>query len=245
MKIDESKLLILVVCIILGFLIASLISFGKFSPRQIVSFQDYQEATSKIKKIQDEITVLQEKESSLNLDIAKYSSAGQSGDKIMDELQEQLNEYDLFRGATAVEGPGVQITVSDSLEKPGDPEERETDIILGLVHDNDLRYLVAQLKNAGAEAISINGERVISRTEIYCDGPSILINGGKYTPPYVIKAIGNPDNLAYTLEKSNDSYYKGLEYRGLQISYIKESKIDIPGYNKSMSFNYAKRAAED
>lgn len=240
MKIDESKLLILVVCIILGILIASQISFGKFSPRQITSLQDYLEKTSKINKLKDEISILQEKEITLTENISKYSGTGQSEDKIMDELQEQSDEYDLFRGATAVEGPGIQITLSDSVEKVGDDEEREILETLGLVHDQDLYTMVAELKNAGAEAISINGERIINSSAMYCAGPVILINGDKYTPPYVIKAIGNPDDLAYSLDKEG-SYYKELQDRDLQVSYIKESKMNIPAYNKSMSFTYAKR----
>lgn len=241
MKIDESKLLILVVCTILGFLIASEISFGKFSPRQIVSLQDYQDTNSKIKKTKDEITVLQEKEITLKQEISRYNSASQSEDGVMSRLQEQLNEYDLYRGASAVEGPGVQITLSDSIEKAGNNETREIFDTLGLVHDRDLYYLVAELKNAGAEAVSINGQRIISRSEMYCAGPSILINGERYTPPYIIKAIGNPENLVYALEK-DDGYYKGFQSRELQVSYIKESKMDIPGYKKSMSFTYVKPA---
>lgn len=245
MKIDESRLLILVVCTILGFLIASQISFGKFSPRKIVSLQDYQETTSKIKKIKDEIQVLQEKESTLALDISKYSSSGQSEDKIMDGLQEQSDEYDLYNGTLAVEGPGVQVTLSDSSGNAGNEETREIDDILGLVHDYDLYFMVAELKNAGAEALSINGQRIISRSEMYCAGPVILINGEKYTPPYVIKAIGNPENLTYALKKDG-SYYKDLqEVRQLQVSYTKENKIDVPGYKDSMSFKYAKHVKDN
>jgi len=64
-----------------------------------------------------------------------------------------------------------------------------------IIHDQDLRIILNELKKGGAQAISINGERIMPMSEQVCAGPTILINKNRYTAPYIIKAIGDPDNL--------------------------------------------------
>jgi len=64
-----------------------------------------------------------------------------------------------------------------------------------LVHDEDLREIINDLKNSGAEAISINDQRIVSTTAIICSGSVVTINGVKLNSPFEIKAIGNKSSL--------------------------------------------------
>ena len=97
----------------------------------------------------------------------------------------------IWAGTTAVHGPGVQVTMEDSERatqgEPGTQDER--------VRDGDLQVVVNGLWAAGAEAIAINGHRLTSRTAIRTAGDAILVDLQPLVSPYVISAIGDPDEL--------------------------------------------------
>jgi uncharacterized protein YlxW (UPF0749 family) len=111
-----------------------------------------------------------------------------------------------------------------------------------LVHYQDLLMVVNELRTIGAEAISINGVRIISNSTIRCVGPSILIDDTKYPPPYTIKAIGNPDNLVNGL-KMKGGIYDTYVIQGYQFDLTKKKKLELPMYKKSIEFKYAKEAS--
>ncbi len=101
------------------------------------------------------------------------------------ELRQELDELNKMLGLTEVRGNGLILTVMDneSITGPG--------ISKAIVHDEDLRELVNEFKNTGAEAISINGQRITNTTAITCSGAIITVNGVKLNSPFEIKAIGN------------------------------------------------------
>lgn len=236
MKFDESKLLILVVCAILGFMMASQISFGKPGTGGIYSYQSYQQVVSELNKLEGEINMLSEQKKELESKL--YTISNQTTSETIKQFENDLNTYDFNEGLVKVKGPGVIVTVADS--SIADPEAYFIyDPALLLVHNSDLRDLVWELKNQGAEAISINGQRIVSRSEISCVGTMIKVNGVKISSPYEIKAIGDPAKLTYALEK-DDSIYKQFEDRTLEVSHISDKSIVIPEYTGSISFQSAK-----
>lgn len=104
------------------------------------------------------------------------------------ELLARLARDDLVTGAVALTGPGVRITVADAPgAQDGDAERR--------VHDSDLRVVVNGLWAAGAEAVSVNGIRVSTRTAVRSAGQAVLVDLVPLSGPYVIEAIGDPDRL--------------------------------------------------
>lgn len=92
----------------------------------------------------------------------------------------------LQAGAVAVEGRGVQVTMKDSSRIPGPSE----DASLYRIHDVDLQLVVNALFSLGAEAVSVNRQRVVSTTAIRGAGETILVNFRPLVPPYVVTAIG-------------------------------------------------------
>jgi uncharacterized protein YlxW (UPF0749 family) len=124
-----------------------------------------------------------------------YEAAISSNESASRILNEQLQAVKVSAGLVAVHGPGVTVTMDDSRQKP--PSGMEFDYI---VHDSDIRTVVNELWIAGAEAISINGQRVVASTGIRCPGPVTQINGVPISPPYVIKAIGPADTLESALK---------------------------------------------
>lgn len=138
-------------------------------------------------------------------------------------------------GLTPVEGPGVEVTLHDAAKPsyPGEPP------VYQLVHDQYVLHVVALLSAAGATAISINGQRYVSTTSIFCAGPTIRINGINYGSPYVVRAVGPPQALLTAL--SDDPDVQGWSQL-VSISYRAESRLKVIGYRGQVQFNDARPA---
>lgn len=143
-----------------------------------------------------------------------------------DELQQKLDKYETILGITDVTGQGIIITVSDNDGKSNQNAFSDTNISNYLVHDGNLVAIVNELKAAGAEAISINNQRIINLTAITCAGNVIQINGEKVGSPFVIKAIGPKDLLYGELNKNEGTLYKLKNY-GVITEIKKADDIEI------------------
>ena len=152
----------------------------------------------------------------------------------LEEAQKEIKEGNKMIGLTDVKGPGVTITLTDSKI---DPETVFNPNAL-LLHDMDILSIVNELRNTGAEAISINDQRVITTTSIKCGGAIININGERIGAPFIIKAIGLPENLANLdrpggyLDNLREKYQIGAELK-------KSNNITIPKYSGVINYKYA------
>ena len=141
-------------------------------------------------------------------------------------LMEEIELYKAFSGYTELAGPGVVIIVSDGERDLQAGEDPNTLI----AHDYDIRALIDDLRNAGAEAIAINNQRILlGKTELYCTGPTILINNQVYAQPYIITAIGNRDRLIEVTEGPN-GYAGLLRQIGLYVEVNSSIYVRIPAY---------------
>ena len=137
---------------------------------------------------QAQVSTLDNEVSSLDAQVQSFSSAPQSGSPDEDAFT--------ARSTSPVSGPGVQITLSDA--PPGQIPAGATPNDL-VIHQQDIEDTMNALWSAGAEAMTVQGVRVTSRTVIRCIGNVILVDGTSYSPPYVIQAIGDPDTLRATV----------------------------------------------
>jgi uncharacterized protein YlxW (UPF0749 family) len=144
------------------------------------------------------------------------------GNPVINELLNKKDELLLVSGLTDVKGSGVVITLNDA------PARTEIDPRQLIIHDMDIVQILNILRAAGAQAISINDERIITTSKHFCAGPTILINQKRYPVPYVIKAIGDPDEL-YNAVEQNEAVVI-LRIYDIQVDIRKESEIVIPGY---------------
>lgn len=124
--------------------------------------------------------------------LKKYEDVIKDSHKSINELMEdELNYVKIISGYLDVKGTGIIVTIKDS-ENELKNGQNPNDLI---VHDIDILRIINDLKKAGAEAISINGERVLPLSKIKCSGATITVNNTTYGQPFIIKAIGNTDNL--------------------------------------------------
>ena len=150
------------------------------------------------------------------------------------ELEDKIKEDNLLLGNTDVKGQGVTITLNDG---KSDVNLFNPDNLL--VHAENVLLVVNELRNAGAEAISINGERVVNKTAISCDGNVIVVNGEKIGTPIVVSAIGSNARLA-TLDRSGGTLEVKFRMLGKTAEFKKLNNVEIPKYSGVYSFKYAK-----
>ncbi len=147
-------------------------------------------------------------------------------------LEENIKNGNKVLGLTEVVGPGVIVTLKDgSAKNVLDPGQI-------IVHYTDVLSVVNELKNAGAEAISVNEQRIVPTTSISCDGNVVKINGEKIGNPFEIKAIGLPEQL--TALSRPGGYLSLLEEYGVQTELVKQNSITIPKYSGIINFEYSK-----
>lgn len=152
-----------------------------------------------------------------------------------EQTKYKLKDYVSLLGYTELVGKGIVITLKDA-----ENVYARLDPNMAVVHDGDLLEVVNALKNAGAEAISINGERITNSTSITCVGNVVKINGEKIGVPYVINAIGLPEKLYGSITMPG-SYIERLESDGIQVKIdkIEKESIIVPKYNGIYKFEYA------
>ena len=175
---------------------------------------------------------LEEKEETLNSLREQVSNS----DETHSGMSSKLARYNSLLGNTEVIGKGIVITVTD-----GDGSSLNGNFASDyIVHDGDLYELVNALKNAGAEAISINNQRIISTSSISCAGNVVLINGEKVGVPFVIQAIGAPVKL-YGAVTIDNGYMDWMIRDGVdvQIEQIDKESIVIPKYDGVYKFEHA------
>lgn len=116
------------------------------------------------------------------------------------QKEQELKRNKILLGLTDVTGSGVVVTLKDNPNISTETLGPADDISLYLIHDIDLRAIINELENAGAEAISINDQRIVINSAITCEGNVIKINGEKIGSPFTIKAIGSPE-LLYNINR--------------------------------------------
>lgn len=141
------------------------------------------------------------------------------------EILEKYNKVKNIAGFTEVTGSGIVVTLDDmSVEDPLLPATTS------IIHDSDIRQVVDLMRAAGAVAISINGERVVSTSELTCNGPTVQINGNKYPVPYEIKAIGDIVLMKRMIDE--DNYIQNRIHSNISFDLRIEDEISIPGFSQ-------------
>ncbi|WP_243131644.1 DUF881 domain-containing protein [Desulfallas thermosapovorans] len=190
-----------------------------------ISIDRAQELNAELKHINEEKESLSKEISDLTF---KLNQINQGQAEAKNALQSELNKVRMNAGLVTVSGPGIELV----LDKPDtDTENSQIPPELMIIRDEDLLSAVNELWGAGAEAISINGERIIATTEIRLAGSFININLNRVIPPYQILAIGNPDILMDSLELPGGlkEYWRDL---GIKVTVEKHDDLTLPAYGK-------------
>lgn len=184
--------------------------------------EKYDNKYKELEKAEEELEKERQSSTENNSDLGKKEEAIKKGNKMI--------------GMTEVTGPGVIITLSDS-KKDTSTALNISDLI---VHDGDVLSVINELKNAGAEAISINDQRLVPTSSITCGGNIIEINGEKVGAPFVIKAIGLPEQLAALSRPGG--YLEYLKRDTVEAELKKSNNMTIPKYTGVITYKYAQNS---
>ena len=159
--------------------------------------------------------------------IEEYKQTSQSNEETEKLMAEELEQVNISLGKTNLEGQGIEVVLRET-----DNEE------VARINADDLLVIVNSLKMAGAEAISINDERIINMSDIVdINEAFIKINGKRILAPYVIKAIGNSSYLE-TAFTGNGGHVDEMKKIGQEVSIEKSNKIKILKFDGEIKMKY-------
>lgn len=239
MNIKRAKKIILFSSIGLGLLISFTMksNLETYAPVTITSL----EATQKeIKAISSEVNDLKNEYKEKTDELNTLKEISFTDNSIVDKLNSDLILNKSTSGDLALEGPGISIKMYDN-----PTEDIVGDINDYIIHDVDVLNILNDLRVAGAEAISINGERVVTSSELKCGGPIIRINGVSVGTPFIIRAIGDRKLLmaAVNAPGTYGDALKNIYSIGFEPE--EEDALFIPAYAGNFSFKYAEPKEDD
>lgn len=234
MKLDEGKLLLMLSGVLSGIVITSLFLRTAVSPSKVLTYEQYQRVNCEYKQLVAEIKGLDNQYIEIIKKLENYESTDGEKDNIIDTLKNELNDVKNFYGVTDAEGPGIILTIDDRRMAQYNDYD---DLASFIVHDFDLRTIIAELKNAGAEAVSVNGIRIMDNSYILCSGPIIDADRRSIVPPFTILAIGDPAALQYALSLDS-SHFCDLTRRKLPLKVTPMKNIVIKSSPIYKTSNY-------
>ena len=225
-KNKHTRILIFLVCIILGYMIT--MQLKSHNQYQNLAIQRAEDLTVRLKEVQADRDKL-----------AKELDGYRAG-RISGAAQKEMDDLKARAGETEMEGKGIVFTLDDSKQAAKAGENKN----LYIIHDEDLLRVVNELRAAGAEAISLNGQRLIGSSEIRCVGPTVLVNESRLAAPFVILAIGNPQTLESSL-KLRGGVIENFKFWGIKADVVQSDKVRVPAFKGKRTFEFAKTVAEE
>jgi uncharacterized protein YlxW (UPF0749 family) len=229
MKKNQANVFIFIASILVGILISLNILGSTGSQKIYLDPEDFVETYNEKVKLTNELENLKKTLYEQSKKIGTYKSASNDNEKIIEEMKLELTNNYMTLGKTDVEGEGITITLTDG--------EEVLPFGVNLIHDSDILNIVNDLKNAGAEVISVNGQRITDQSDIFCSGPFIEVNGVKNPTPFIINAIGNKEQMTSYME-SEGKKISNLIIRGIKVNIETLDNIVILAYNGEFNNKY-------
>lgn len=226
-NIDKSKLAVAITISIMCFIIVYVICI-QFKTVEKIDVSEIE--TMRENELRDSLATWKEsyqealqKLTETNIKIAEYHNKMEMNEEAGELLEEELEKAKMLLGLTDVQGNGIIITIIDN---------DETEVI-----STDLLDLVNELNSAGAEAISINNQRIVSMTDIVDVDEFVMINGRRIASPYTIKTIGDLTYLQSALNIKG-GYLDKYKTNGYTITFETNDEVSINKYDNEMTLDY-------
>ncbi len=200
----------------------------------------YTDLASLVSAENREYEALEARVAQLNADVERL--AGQVGDGEARKLRRKVDDLRAPAGLTPVSGPGLTVTLSDA---PADViNSSDQPVKFLVVHQQDIQAVVNAMLAGGAEAVTIQGQRIVSTSGIKCEGNSVMLGGGVYPQPYTISAIGNPASLeaAVLQDETVGGFRRDATIPDVSVGFemVAEGALDMPAYAGVTGLTYAR-----
>ena len=236
--------IISLICFVTAFLITLQIRTINQSQSEINRLKTENELRDEINEWKDMYETIKYKNQELETKVTEYKNSASASDATVQLLNNEIEDLEILAGLSAVVGTGITVTLDDTRainQIAADAGYYDPNVYV--IHDSDILVLVNELKAAGAEAISINGQRITNNTEIRCVGPVIQINGIRLTAPFKISAIGSPDILSSAI-KLRGGIIDQITSANIDVSIEPQDSLEIPKYDKVIEYKYVTPAKE-
>jgi uncharacterized protein YlxW (UPF0749 family) len=220
----------------LGFLIAA--QLASEGPRVRYTTQERPPLVETATGLQAQQDDLKARILELRAQIGSVEGTGAGSAAVVKQLNDDLERARMAAGLIPLRGTGIVLQLEDSLQ-PVAADATEADYLVG---SRDLRTVIDELWLAGAEAISVNGERITPTSSLVDIGTSILVNSAYLTPPYQITAMGAPD--LYDRLSAEAGFIEFVRARadayGLRLSFAEPGEVDVPAFAGTVSLRYSR-----
>jgi uncharacterized protein YlxW (UPF0749 family) len=185
---------------------------------------------------------LEQRVADLASQVDGYEAAGVTGTKAVAKLQRRIDRVMVPAGMTGLTGPGLAVTLDDSTL----PDAPDGDLNNLVIHEQDLQAVINALWAGGAEAMDVNGQRILATTAIRCAGNTLLLHGSVYSPPYVIRALGDEVALRAALDRDPvvASFRAAVRQYQLGFSMVSDRSVSLPAYFGPPTVDLAQPASE-
>ncbi len=228
------KYVVAAVCLVFSFLIALQLKSVRFNVDNGIAKGERTEW------LEEQLTLEKQKSESLAAQIVEYKEdlkliedESVETEGYLKVLTKRLERAEMLGGLTDVSGSGVEVIIEDSTSRVDN-----TNAGAYLIHDLDLLRVINELRDAGAEAIDLNGERILATSEIRCAGSTLSVNNARYSQPYVIHAIGDPETMKNALGMRN-GVADVLSLYGIKTTITPKENLVIRAYDGEFQFKYA------
>ena len=234
-KPSSFNLALILASVILGFLLT--VQFRSQAARLPEREQSRLATAEAVERLEDDQRQLKDRIAELRAQLTTLqhsASPASSGALVSADLDQQR----LVAGLMAVHGPGIAVTLDDSTRAPAPSDDANSYII----HDYELRDVVSLLWLSNAEAIAINGERLVNSSSLYCVGSTILVNDTRLSPPYEIKAIGDQQALEQAVQNAKNlvKIKAHVKSYGVQMRVAVQKDLMVPAYSGNLTLRYAR-----
>jgi uncharacterized protein YlxW (UPF0749 family) len=221
-----------VALLVLGFFVAAQVAGEK--PRSQYTTQERAPLIDSALRLQSSQETLKAQIVDLRRRIGELEAQDPGAAESLRQLYADLENARLAAGLIAISGPGLAFRIEDGGAGGVD----------AIVSAQDVRFLVGQLWLAGAEGISVNGERIAGTSAVIDIGGSILVNSAYLAPPYEVRAVG-PADLYDRLRGSVafvDFVQGRIDRSGISLTVAVRDSIDLPAYAGTINLRYAAAA---
>jgi uncharacterized protein YlxW (UPF0749 family) len=237
---SKGEVAVVVVCAVVGFLLAIQLKSVKLnSAVDTTNVSRLETLQNLYNELMDKNEGLEQQLSQAQQELAAYREQAATGDEAGEAMKTEIEHLQIAAGMTDVSGPGVTVIMQDSSQTNVTGDEADY-----LIHDNDIMSVINELRSAGAEAISLNGERIVATSEIRCTGAVVTVNGRRYAPPYVIFAIGDAQTLYNALTMRN-GVVDVLSQWGISVQVTTSDELLIPKYSGTIDYQYAQTVSPE
>lgn len=224
----------------LGFLITATLVQERAQEQQLPA--QAADLVDLVRRRQAAISDLSAQVRDLSQELARAQEAGARESDLVGDVVARVERLRVSAGVQAVTGPGVVVELADSATAP----RTRGDVTDLSIQDVDLQLVVNALWTAGAEAVAVNGHRVVSTTAIRQAGEAILVNFHAVATPYRVSAIGDPETLGRRVRGSDiaDQFEVWTQIYGLGFGVRSADAITVPSLPAAPAVDWARPAPE-